>query len=355
MVNGVLTIPLSGIPIGSAEAGEIAAPRLPEFIAGSENSLAAAALTPFLKQDPGTFSPLILCGPHGSGKTHLARGLADWWRRHDPAAHVCEFTGAQFAQQVHDAVAGDRLPAWREAVRGTQLFVLDNLNELTSKQAAQVELLHTLDALLDAEAAIVVTARKLPGQWSILNPALRGRLSAGLTVPLVFPARATRRVILERLVALRGVRLGKRAIDSLVGMDGSVPKLISALMELELTAGTAEESNGADRAERLVAERQRATEPSLREIANLTARYFGLKLSDLKSSARRRALVAARGVAMYLARELTSNSLGQIGRYFGGRDHTTVLYGCRRTEKLLSRDRATRQAIGELRKLLSSA
>jgi chromosomal replication initiator protein len=101
-----------------------------------------------------------------------------------------------------------------------------------------------------------------------------------------------------------------------------------------------------------VAARVVAKLPSLRDIACLTAKYFGLKLSDLKSPLRRQPLVTARGVAMYLARQLTDKSLEQIGAFFGGRDHTTVINGCRRTEEMLNRDRSTRQAIAELKKLL---
>jgi chromosomal replication initiator protein len=339
------------MPSGSRYQGDGAALRLPEFVAGPENSLAATALAPFLRQSPSGFNPLVIYGPHGSGKTHLAHGLADWWQRLDPAARVEYLTGSEFAQQVGEALAAGTLDAWRAGIRSARLFILEDLGELAGKQTAQVELLHALDALVDAEAAIVVTARSFPGQQSSLLPALRGRLSVGLAVPLVFPSRGTRRAILERLVAERGTALSKRAMEGLASSSsGSVPSLVAALLKLELAADGAIESHAGQRA----AGRETAAEPSLRDIATLTAKYFGLRLSELKSPARRRTLVAGRGVAMFLARQLTSRSLGEIGEFFGGRDHTTVLYGCRRTEKLLRRDRATRHAVGELRKLLSA-
>jgi chromosomal replication initiator protein len=356
VVNGVLTIPLSGISFGSSQTAAPRAHRLSEFVAGPENALAVAAFGPLLDSTSSGFSPLVLYGPHGSGKSHLARGLAEWWRRHAPDAAAECLSGAEFARQYADALSASRLEAWRSKVRGAALFILDDLSQLTDKRPAQQELLHVLDALADNGALVVVTARTFPGQWPVLLPALRGRLSAGLPVPLAFPARAARRAILERFAAARGVSLPAATLDGLAaGLHGSVPMLISAMLELELAASVEGHAVDSKRVRQLVTERTAAVQPTLRQIAGLTARYFGLKIADLKSPARRRTLVASRGVAMYLARQLTTNSLGQIGKYFGGRDHTTVLYGYRRTEELLHRDRAIRQAVAELKKFLASS
>jgi len=182
---------------------------------------------------------------------------------------------------------------------------------------------------------------------------LRSRLSAGLCVPLALPARATRRAILERLAKARGVPLPKRAIDGLAdGIQGGVPALLSAIMELEFAAQHDGSVLDTKRVQQLVAAGTADKAPTLREIAGSTAKYFGLKLADLKSPLRQRALVAARGVAMYLARQLTNHSFEQIGAFFGGRAHTTVLHGYRRMEKLVRQDRAMREAVGELKKLL---
>jgi chromosomal replication initiator protein len=190
----------------------------------------------------------------------------------------------------------------------------------------------------------------------VLIPALRSRLSAGLAVPLAYPARAARRVILERLAAARGVSLPPRVLDGLAGqLQGSVPALVSAILELELSARVEGQSVDPERVRQYVAGRSTGVEPTLRQIACATAKYFGLKLSDLKGPRRCRSLVAGRGVAMLLARLFTKSSLEQIGTFFGGRDHTTVLHACRRTEKLLRRDRATRLAVADLKKVLAQS
>jgi chromosomal replication initiator protein len=372
VTNGVLTIPLSGTALDRHSpdgASSRHLSRLDGFVAGDENALAHAAFSALLKDRPGTsdfaapvdgearpFSPLLLYGPHGCGKTHLACGLADWWRERFPQTGVECLTAAEFARQYAAALDEGRLDAWREEIRRADLFVLEELGQLTGKQPAQAELVHTLDALLDREGLIVVTARTLPIHWTTLLPALRSRLSAALSIPLALPERATRRAILAQLAEARRLPLSGRALDGLAdGVTGGVPLLASAMLELEISARLDGEGIDPARVKKLVAERDTAAAPSLRDIARLTAKVFGLKLSDLKGPHRQRSLVSGRCVAMFLARELTSCSLGEIGEFFGGRDHTTVLHGCRRTEQLLKRDTALRQAIADVKKLLAAA
>jgi chromosomal replication initiator protein len=354
VVNGILTIPLPGQISNSPHEPFPAAPRLLEFVAGPENALAATAIRPYLEQAATAFNPLVLYGPHGSGKSHLAYGLAAWWSRHFPGARVCCLTAAQFAQEHVAALAAQALEAWRHRIRGLDLLIVEDIAQLGPKHGAQQELLHTLDALADRGTLVVITARTLPTHSILFLPALRSRLSAGLTVPLALPEAAARRAILERLTAQRNTSIPKRALHTLAeGLEVSVPALISAALELELALRIAPLSGDPQQQVRqVVAARAIAKMPSLRDIACLTAKYFGLKLTDLKSPSRRQPLVTARGVAMYLARQLTDKSLEQIGVFFGGRDHTTVINGCRRTEEMLNRDRSTRQAIAELKKPL---
>ena len=130
-----------------------------------------------------------------------------------------------------------------------------------------------------------------------------------------------------------------------------VSALRGAIQQLELAARSGDAQ--ADTLDRLAADDRRTAAPTLREIATATARHFGLKLADLKSPSRRQGVVAARGATIYLARLLTRHSLEQIGRYLGGRDHTTVLHAQQRTEQLAKRDPVLRQSLAELRKSLS--
>lgn len=391
MVNGVFTISLPADfevvarGVGAAAARVVdSAGRMPrgsttgEFIAGPENRLAGLAVRSVIERAASETaandcSPLVLYGPAGSGKTHLARGLAAWWQQQhtvsvaQPTAengasqttassasrHVLCLSGAEYAQQYAAAVDVGKVDAWRNRCRRLSLLVLEDIGQLAGKSAPQRELWHTLDALAQRGALVVVTARSLPSQSPNLLAALRSRLAAGLCVPLSLPGSSARRVLVERLAAARGLALPKRAAQTLAdGLTLSAPALLGTLMELEMLAQQEGQPLSADRVRRYVASYGRGEPLSMRDIAAAVAKYFRLKLADLKSASRQQSLVTARGVAIHLARQLTDLSLEQIGAYLGGRDHTTVLNGLRRTEKLVQSDPAVRQATGDLKRLL---
>jgi chromosomal replication initiator protein len=159
--------------------------------------------------------------------------------------------------------------------------------------------------------------------------------------------------ILRQLAALNDVQLPEPVAQALAeGLSGTVPELAGALLQLMMPAELEGDEVDLETARQYLAERNLMRQPSLHEIALATARHFAIRLSDLRSPVRRRSLVAARGVAVYLARRLTHESLQQIGSYFGGRDHTTVMHSYRKTEELIDRDPAIREAVESLQKSL---
>ena len=345
-----------------------------QFISGAENRLALAAIERVLEQGgkharqaatvqihdagvaPGVpYNPLVLYGPPGTGKSHLARSLAaEWLRRRKQSRIVC-LTAAEFAGKYAEALEGRNVDAWRDAVRGADLLVLDDLGQIAAKPVVQEELLHTLDALADREATVVVTSRLAPKQIATLLPALESRLTGGLCVPLAPPSIAARQAILLALAASKGLPLGEPVARILAqALEVTAPELAGALAQLDLVTRSERAPLDASAVESYLATRDTPKEPSLQGIASQTARYFTLRVAELKSSSRRRTVVAARDVAMYLARNLTRKSLKQIGEFFGGRDHTTVLHGCRKTESLIESDPSTRLAVLELRRGLTA-
>ncbi|HEV7222090.1 MAG TPA: DnaA/Hda family protein [Pirellulales bacterium] len=382
-MNGVLSILASGSGVADEvgfsrdqdrdAAARVAAPPIitvRQFVAGPENRLALTAIERLLERGllerGASYSPLVLYGPPGCGKTHLARDLAQQWpRRHKRARVVC-LSAAELAEQYVEALEEHAIDGWRARLRGADLLVLEDLGQIAAKPLVQGELLHVLDALADREASVLVTSRLAPAEMTTLAPGLQSRLSGGLCAPLTAPGVLARQEILRQLAATRRLVIDERTMRKLAeALAVTAPELAGALAQLELFAraqppATLGESAIRESAiresvvERYLASRETPKQPSLQGIASHTARYFALKVAELKSPSRRRAVVVARDVAMYLARQMTGKSLKQIGEFFGGRDHTTVLHGCRKTEGLIQSDPGTQLAVLELRRGLAA-
>jgi chromosomal replication initiator protein len=314
-----------------------------DFVAGPENRLVEVAIGDLLGQPGSLYSPMVLYGPSGAGKTHLALAVVARWKARPDRPPVKYAVAVDYARELAEAIETKTIDEFGVAYRRASLLVLEDLQHLAGRQAAQRELLQILDSLADDGACVLVTASRSPGLLDDMLPGLQSRLQAGLAVPVVLPGPAARAALFRRLAAARGIKLSESVIEFLAEkFSGAVPALDAALIELQMGGSVNMEA-----ARRLLATRCRK-EPSLNEIALATARHFSLRLRDLRSAARRRTLVVARGVAMYLCRSLTRVSLEQIGGYFGGRDHTTVSHGCRRTEILLQTEPAIREAVVQL-------
>lgn len=326
-------------------------PKAREFFAGTENYWLPTVVDRFVRGQG--YSPLVLCGPTGVGKSHLALGIVQaWGSRHPGDAIVCT-NAADFARDYFEAHQRDTIVAWQQRIRAARLFVFEELAALATKPAAQVELLHTLDALADEQAHVIVTARQLPERTPKLLPTLASRLCGGLVVPLSLPGPETRRAVLDRAARNRRLAVTDRGLQALAEhLTVNVPELCGALLELESEAPADGRPIDVPLVESFVARRLTRRIPTLPTIARHAARYYGLTVSQLKSVSRRRGVVLARDVAMHLARQLTGKSLAEIGTYFGGRDHTTVLHGCRQIDEQVRRDATLVRSLDELRETL---
>ncbi|MBN2294804.1 MAG: ATP-binding protein [Pirellulales bacterium] len=367
MVNGLVSIPPTdgnangvGLSISDRLDGGV----LREFVPGVENRLAAAVIGAVLTQPltgdgPNGFNPLVFFGPSGSGKSLLVEELATAWQnlhgKYKTAGRVVCKPAAQFAQDFNIAVDTQDVEQFRKEHRRAGLLILEDITRLAGKEPAQHELRGTIDAIVRSGRRLVVTASLPPGQWPNVMNDLQTRLVAGLTVPLALPGRESREIILARLTMQRGIEMPEAVIAMLAAaIEGPASNLSGALNQLMAGNEDSHKITMSD-AREFLSHRSGPRQPELREIATVTARSFSLKVVDLRSRSRARAVVTARGVAMYVARQLTHNSLQQIGHYFGGRDHTTVLHGCRRTEELLHTEPAVQRAVEQVQNKLRAA
>ncbi len=356
MVDGVANIPLPGRMLDSA-APESGATQPGCFLAGPENRLVETAVRSVVEEPANGYNPLVIYGRSGTGKSHIAQGLAAAWKARDRRARVVCTTAVDFARELADAIETQAVEEFRTKHRGADLLIVEDLGRLATgksgKLSAQEELIHTLDTLVAEGRWMVVTASIPPVHLTGIVPALQSRLTAGLAIPLAPPGPEARLAILRQLASMRGIPLPEPVARVLAeGILGTAPELAGALLQLAMPAELGKGRLDEETARQYVADRCRGRQPTLHEIALATARHFSLRLADLRSPVRRRALVVGRGVAIYLARRLTDESLDKIGDYFGGRDHSTVMHGCRKTEELIVNDPAVREAVDRLQKTL---
>lgn len=320
--------------------------------------------------DPVLAGPWFIYGPAQCGKTHLARALTAHWNKQNQQPSVCT-TATEFACAYADAVDNRRLHAWGKRCATLGLLVIDDLHCLPDRQDVQRELVRLLEQFSNRRALLVVTSRLELTECEHLPADLVSRLQAGLSLELTVPRADARLGLVERLATQAHIVLEPRAARALAYHPWSnVPELIEAIDVLARTTavckkgtfasgrcngihGQSQRVLGEQEVRRRLGLRQPRHAASLRRIAQRTARHFRLPLAELKGPSRRRAVTTARGVAAYLARQLTGCSLEAIGEFLGGRDHTTILHACQQTEQLSRQDAAVREAIKELTRMLS--
>ena len=333
---------------------------LPYFIAGDENRLVtfvAQAETPIFEFG----NPILLVGPSGSGKTVIAMHLAAKQAVADsideePAA-VLYLPAVDFARRYAEAIAADVLPSLRHELNDTPILVVDDVQLISEKAAAQDELALCIEGRTVRGRPTVVTCRRLPSEIRGMRPLLVSRLLPGLTVPISIPLAESRWQLLRELALHLGLDIETELLTVLdTRLDSQLParSLEAALKQVSLWCRMNDSPPTMESVQSAIDIVGRSEELSLAAIAGVAAKYFRLRLSDLRSCSRKQCLVRARSLAMLLARRLTSKSMHHIGDYFGGRDHTTVLHAIRKTESLIENDPDLRRAADEIcEKLIS--
>jgi chromosomal replication initiator protein len=313
-----------------------------QFVIGDANRLAHAAALAVAEMPGLAYNPLFICGPPGLGKTHLLHSIGNYLAEHGDGLTVLYTTVESFTDQFVGALHTGALEHFKAAYRGVDVLLVDDVQFLQSKARTEQEFFHTFNALHGAGAQLVLTSDRLPRDLDALEDRLRERFEAGLVTDIRPPDFGTRRTILRKRVqqdALHGV--DPAAVDLIAEhVDSNIRALEGALIRVVAYGSLTGRPVTADLASEVLAglypgARVRHT---VRDIQQHTCEAFGLSMDQLLSTSRAAPVAWPRQVAMYLARELTDQTLPAIGRAFGGRNHTTVMHAVRRTAERMATD-----------------
>jgi chromosomal replication initiator protein len=303
---------------------------------------------------PGlAYNPLFICGPPGLGKTHLLHSIANYVSHHGAGMKVLYTTAEAFTDRFVGAVHGGAIDAFKATYRNVDVLLVDDVQFLERKVKTEQEFFHTFNALHGAGAQLVLTSDRLPRDIGGLEERLRERFEAGLVTDVRPPDADTRITVLKKRAQQDELdvesdallRIAERVDSNIRTLEGALIRVVAfgSLTGQDVTPELADEVLAG-----LYPDLAPARPRTLREIQQETCEAFGVSIDAMLSPSRAAPVTWPRQVAMYLARELTDQTLPAIGRAFGGRNHSTVLHACRRTAERIAEDPEAYEAVRRL-------
>jgi chromosomal replication initiator protein len=346
-------------PVAAPSAGEppVAAPGLSarytfdSFVVGNSNQFAQAACQAVAELPSRAYNPLFIYGGVGLGKTHLLHAVGHQIARLYPHLRLLYLSSERFTNDLINAIRYDRTAEFRAKYRTIDLLLIDDIQFISGKERTQEEFFHTFNDLYEARKQIVVSSDAAPKEIPDLEERLRSRFEWGLIADIQPPDFETRVAILKKKAEIERVHLpddvayliASRIKANIREIEGSLTRMIAfcSLSGRDMSVELAQEVL-AD----LWGEEERVI--TMDHIQRKVAEFFGIKLSDMRAKNRTKSVAFPRQVAMYLSRQLTHASLSDIGRAFGGKDHTTVIHAVSKLQALLQEDPKLKQTIDSL-------
>ncbi|MGE5307921.1 MAG: chromosomal replication initiator protein DnaA [Deltaproteobacteria bacterium] len=325
------------------------------FILGASNRH-AHAYSLAVAQAPGkSYNPLFIYGGVGLGKTHLMQAICHHIHAQNPSARICYMPSEKFTNELIDAIQHHSTSAFRNKFRGVDVLVLDDIHFIAGKESTQEEFFHTFNALYDAHKQIIISSDRTPKEIQNLQERLVSRFSWGLTTDVQPPDLETRVAILKKKIEREPVQVADDVIFFIAQLiKTNIRELEGALIRIIAYSLLEEKPISLDLAKEVL--RDLIKEPkklvTVDFIQRCVAEEFGVTLADLKTKRRNKTIVLPRQVAMFLSRELTELSLPEIGDFFGGKDHTTVLHSYNKIKGEAAASEELKERLEKIKKVI---
>ena len=342
---------------------DISAPLDPKFtfdnfIVGKPNELAYAAAQRVAQSEVVSFNPLFLYGGVGLGKTHLMHAVAWNIKKRNPKKNVVYLTAEKFMYQFIKALRFKNIMSFKEQFRSVDVLMIDDVQFIIGKDNTQEEFFHTFNTLIDKKRQIIISADKSPADLDGLEDRLKSRLGWGLVAdihPLTYELRLG---ILQAKAEQKSLKLKQEVMEFLANkITNNVREMEGALTRLAVHASIQDSEISVDLVKDVLKDllRTNSRKITIDEIQKKVVEHYNIKLSDMHSPRRSRSVARPRQVAMYLAKSITTRSLPEIGRKFGGRDHTTVIHAIKTIEEIMVIDPNLAEDIELLTRILQTS
>jgi chromosomal replication initiator protein len=329
------------------------------FVVGPTNRLAHAAAQAVAQKPGRSYNPFFVHGGVGLGKTHLLQAICQDMLRRDPSVRIAYISCSTFMDVFHEAVRAGRMHEFRHRFRNADVLVIDDIHFLSRHEQTQEEFFHTFNALYQGGKQLVLSSDAAPSDIPDLEERLVSRFNSGLVARIDRPAYETRVEILKAKARLHDLELPDDVPAYVAArIDANIRELEGALARLRGIAMATGQPITLELAKQAIADGRPAAgsepaQPTIQQIIEAVTHYYDIKLSDLMSKRRHKSIALPRQVCMWLARKHTRFSLEEIGGYFGGRDHTTVMHAVRTVATRSQSDPALGSDVARIEQVLT--
>jgi len=311
------------------------------FVVGSSNQFAHAASRKVAERPGTSYNPLFLYGGVGLGKTHLLSAIGNFISSRDPQLRIAYLSSEQFTNDVINSIRYDKMIEFRNKYRNVDALLIDDIQFIAGKERTQEEFFHTFNTLYEANKQVVISSDRSAKEMSDIEERLRSRFEMGLIADIQPPDLETKIVILRRKAETEGIPLPNDvALLLATHIKTNIRELEGALIRLGAFSSLTGQEITVEMAKRVlrdtIQEKKRVV--TIEDIQRAVSERYQIKLVELKSKKRTKNLVIPRQICMFLCRELTSLSFPEIGKHFGGKDHSTVIHACKQIEKGMEED-----------------